>query len=275
MTTNSGTPVVLRGILGVLVLLLLGVPWAGRSLAQSVTRSPAALTNEEVVKLVRLDLGDSVVIAKINQAEAVAFKLDTDDLIKLKEQGVPKDVIAAMLKRSSSPRQASQVASAPSADAQATTASRVGSDIRLLTDAGETLLRATVGDINVVGFSFVKFAYYEIPGTSSRARTSDRSPRIAISADFPPEGYFFVLLLDVDRKNNNRSMKMGSAKQGNFRSRGRGKPDLDNAISCKVERVSENEWRLVPKSPLNPGEYGVWAAARSQGAEGLYDFGVD
>jgi hypothetical protein len=31
----------------------------------------------------------------------------------------------------------------------------------------------------------------------------------------------------------------------------------------------------VPESPLNPGEYGVWAAARAQGTEGLYDFGVD
>ena len=82
--------------------------------------------------------------------------------------------------------------------------------------------------------------------------------------------------LDVDKKNNNRAMKMGSAKQSSgVRSRAQGKPDLDNAVECKVEKVGDNEWRLTPKAELKPGEYGVWAAARAQGIEGLYDFGVD
>jgi hypothetical protein len=195
---------------------------------------------------------------------------------------VSRDVIAAMLKRAtpSQPAQPS-AAQAPAAapvsgnGPQAATASRVGSDIRLLSESGETLLRNTVGDVNVVGFSFVKMAYYEIPGTASRVRTSDKGVRVAISADFPPEGYFFLMQLKVDKDNNNRSMKLGSAKQGNFRTRGQGKPDLDEAVECKVEKVSETEWVLLPEKPLKPGEYGVWAAAASQGALGLYDFGVD
>lgn len=250
---------------------------APSALAQSTATQSQALTNDDVVRLVNMDMGNAVVIAKINQAEHVAFKLDTDDLIALKTRGVHKDVIAAMLTRSSASQQARlPTLTEPQAGAHATSASRVGSDIRIVTDAGETLLRTTVGDINIVGFSFVKFAYYEIPGTSSRVRTSDKQVRISISADFPPEGYFFLMQLDVDKKNNNRAMKMGSAKQGNsLRSRARGKPDLDNAVACKVEKVAENEWRLIPKSLLKPGEYGVWAAARAQGTEGLYDFGVD
>ncbi len=277
-----------QGVLLTLLVLAFSVICAGPGLGQSAptrsagARSQAALTNEDVVKLIKLDLGDAVVIAKINQAEAIAFKLETDDLVKLKGQGVHKEVIAAMLKRATVPQQgtqqgsqASAAATAPGSGPQTTTASHVGSDIRLITDSGETLLKTTIGDINIVGFAFVKMAYYEIPGISSRVRISDKSVRIAISADFPPEGYFFVLQLGIDKKHNNRSMKLGSASQGSFRTRGQGKPDMDSAVPCKVEKVSDNEWRLVPESPLTPGEYGVWAAALAQGVQGLYDFGVD
>jgi len=237
----------------------------------------SALSNDDVLKLVELELGDDVVIAKINQAPEVAFKLDTDDLVNLKQRGVSRDVIAAMLKRSSPPQVTpSTIAPEPQAGAQLTSASRVASDIRLVTSTGDTLLRTTIGDINIVGFSFVKFAYYEVPGTEARIRTPDRNARVAISADFMPEGYFFLMELDVDEKHNNRAMKLGSAKQASsFRSRSQGKPDLDHAVKCSVEKVADTEWLLVPESPLAPGEYGVWAAARAQGTEGLYDFGVD
>jgi len=272
-----------------LITLGLSVICTGRGMSQSVppntgaTRAKSALTNEDVVKLVKLDLGDAVVIAKINQAETIAFKLETDDLVKLKSQGVQKDVIAAMLKRATAQPSTPSVqpAPAPAAStgaaigAQTTTASHVGGDIRISTDSGDTLLKTTVGDVNVVGFAFVKMAYYEIPGTAARVRTTDKALRIAISADFPPEGYFFLMRLDIDKKNNNRSMKLGSAKAGSFRSRGQGKPDMDWTLKCKVEKASENEWRLIPETALAPGEYGIWAAAKAQGIEGLYDFGVD
>jgi hypothetical protein len=252
-------------------------PALGQTSQSRPAVNTAALSNDDVVKLVELDLGDDVVIAKINQAPAVVFMLETDDLVSLKQRGVSRDVIAAMLKRSSPPQLTpSTVASEPQAGAQLTSASRVASDIRLVTSTGDTLLRTTIGDINIVGFSFVKFAYYEVPGTEARIRTPDRTAKVAISADFMPEGYFFLMELDVDEKHNNRAMKLGSAKQASsFRSRSQGKPDLDHAVKCRVEKVADTEWLLVPESPLPPGEYGVWAAARAQGTEGLYDFGVD
>lgn len=59
----------------------------------------APLTNQAVVKLCALDLGDDVVLAKIQQAKTVAFSLEPEDLAKLKQQGVSKGVIAAMIKR--------------------------------------------------------------------------------------------------------------------------------------------------------------------------------
>lgn len=60
-----------------------------------------ALTNDDVVALVKLDLGDDLVIAKIQQAPVEALDVSTEAIVKLRQQGVSKAVIDAMLKRAS------------------------------------------------------------------------------------------------------------------------------------------------------------------------------
>jgi hypothetical protein len=61
--------------------------------------SPAAaetLNNASVVALVHAGIGNDAVIAKIKATDG-KYDLGTDDLIALKSQGVPGDVIAAMI----------------------------------------------------------------------------------------------------------------------------------------------------------------------------------
>ncbi len=61
--------------------------------------SPAAaetLTNATVIQLVKAGLGNEAVIAKIKSTDGT-YNLGTDDLIALKNEGVPGDVIAAMI----------------------------------------------------------------------------------------------------------------------------------------------------------------------------------
>jgi hypothetical protein len=74
-------------------------PAAGVAAPAAGPAAEAPLTNADVVKLCKLDLGDEVVIAKIDEARVVDFKLDTDGLVALKQDGLSKDVITAMLKR--------------------------------------------------------------------------------------------------------------------------------------------------------------------------------
>src|SRR4051812_3244185 len=62
-------------------------------------KSEALFSNKDVIKLVKLDLGDDVVIGKIKQAADVAFDLTTDGLVQLKQAGVSSHVIAAMLEK--------------------------------------------------------------------------------------------------------------------------------------------------------------------------------
>ena len=70
--------------------------------AQATYALEKALSDDDVVKLVKLGIGDEAVIAKIQQAEHVDFKVETDDLIRLKGKGVDGRVITAMLDRAGS-----------------------------------------------------------------------------------------------------------------------------------------------------------------------------
>ncbi len=77
------------------------------ALPSSVQRknSPAPtekqLTNADVIALIRLELGDDLVILKIQQAPTEVLDVSTDALIKLKGEGVSKAVLDAMIKRAS------------------------------------------------------------------------------------------------------------------------------------------------------------------------------
>lgn len=57
------------------------------------------LTNKDVVDLVKLDLGDDVVVAKIRQAPREELDVSTAALGELKQAGVSKAVIQAMIAR--------------------------------------------------------------------------------------------------------------------------------------------------------------------------------
>ena len=72
---------------------------APSQITQAPTEKP--LTNADVVALIKLDLGDDLVISKIQQAPLEALDVSTDALIKLKGEGASKTVLDAMIKRAS------------------------------------------------------------------------------------------------------------------------------------------------------------------------------
>src|SRR5881275_1943586 len=74
------------------------------SIVGAAVADTRVLTNDDVIKLVKLNLGDDVVVAKVNQAPQIAFSLDTNDLASLKASGVDGRVIAAMLDRAARDR---------------------------------------------------------------------------------------------------------------------------------------------------------------------------
>jgi len=60
---------------------------------------PAALTNDSVVKMVKAQLGEDLIVTTI-RSQLCIFQLGADDLIALKQAGVSDKVIAAMVEKS-------------------------------------------------------------------------------------------------------------------------------------------------------------------------------
>lgn len=63
---------------------------------------PTALTNDSILKMVKADLGDAIILQTIN-AQPGHYSTGADDLVALKNAGVSDRVIAAMLAKASAP----------------------------------------------------------------------------------------------------------------------------------------------------------------------------
>lgn len=262
----------MRRLFLVLAVLLLTAA-SGTLSAQQPAGSEAALTNANVVKLMKLRLGNDVVIAKVNQAAEVNFDLSPDSLAKLKSDGVSKEVIAAMLKRATPPSQQPQPASLPAPNAApfgAPNAQSVTSEVRLHSKDGEIVLVGRRGDFSQVYAFVTVLLFYDYPGATSKTLISDRRPAIlARLQDDPKSSLTYLVKLDPDKGKDKRSLKIG--KGGMFNAGGYSLPDPDWTVPFDAEQVSPGLWRIVPKADLNPGEYGFFVSSK----ETLYDFAVN
>jgi hypothetical protein len=68
------------------------------NVARAGSQKQAPLTNDDVVKMVKAQLAEDLVINKIKTSE-VDFDLETNSLVALKKAGVPDKVMAAMMER--------------------------------------------------------------------------------------------------------------------------------------------------------------------------------
>jgi hypothetical protein len=104
----------------------------------AVKPAPAAMTNRDVIQLVKAKISDDVIIAKIRQSKT-RFDTSTDGLVALKQAGVSDPLIAVMVNAGSSSDAAGSGAAAPSAATSATTgASKANAKDRPVLKPGET-----------------------------------------------------------------------------------------------------------------------------------------
>ena len=231
------------------------------------------LTNEEVVKLVKLGIGDEAVIAKIRQVPSVNFKLETDDLAALKADGVSGKVMAAMLERTSPPA----VSGFVSPEALAVAAGRSGGALAaragtLETAEGKRPLTMHTGSFHQTGFGGFGNTFWIYEGARCSIRTTDHKPTVTIRRDTSPLQQVFLAKLDSDSKGNERSLKVGSVLKGGnpFSDKTGAKPDPDWVVEYEATESPAGVWHLTPKTELPPGEYGIYLSTSM-----LLDFGVD
>lgn len=249
------------------------------------------LTNQGVVEMVEAGLGDSLVISKIQQAGSVEFDLEVDAIIDLKNKNVSEDVIQAMLDKSS----ASPWGDSPSSQTDNTgTGDPSGGfqsmqedmgfrliKVALSTEEGDQPLQIMRGEMTSSGFSYFRLTFMDYPGLEARIRTSDQGATLLVKSRDPlTGGRFFIGKLDSDTDDGVRSLKVSSFKQrlsaGFGSSRGFMEPDPDWTVPYEAVEEEPGLWRVIPSTPLQPGEYGWYVdMGASAQASGLYPFGID
>lgn len=246
------------------VAIVLAVFSSGDAFAQK------PLTNEGVIQLSKLGLGDEVVIAKIRQAEDVDFRLEMDDLTKLKQAGLSGPVIAAMLDRTNANVVGVQGLSGPTdrPDSHSVPKSK-WMDIRLTDSDGKQIrLVPTLGDLTKSGF-IVGFVYLDYPGLHARIRTRSTRPTIQIKSQYDPTNFYYLAKLDSNDGENTRSLKIDK-KGGVFSETSRVVPASRWYAAFQATETSPGTWQVIPKRDLQAGEYGITVEGGV-----LYDFGVD
>lgn len=246
---------------------LLGIVLAATFLAAGpVTAADAEkpLDNAEIVKLTKLDMGDDVIIAKIKSAAAVQFATGTDDLVKLKESGVSKAVIAAMLDRSSAAPAKAQAASGAT-----------GGAVTLEASDGATPLKAVEGDVKTIVAPFVGMRRFIIfAEVAAPVRTKDRKPSVTVATDKDPHKIYWMVKLDQDKDKEDMNRSIDVESPGMWGGTMSSAPDDDSMVKCDITEAKPGSWKFTPTKELKPGEYGIYIGKGEMSAM-LYDFGVD
>ncbi|HEX6095649.1 MAG TPA: hypothetical protein VF432_04930 [Thermoanaerobaculia bacterium] len=229
---------------------------------QSAPEPP--LSNGDIIKLSKLQLGDEVILAKIKQAKSVAFDLTTDGLIQLKQAAVSGKVISAMLERATVKQPSLNTGSASG------NASEGDGQVRLVAGDQEISLPSNRGDLSATGMWPVVFTFLDYPGRSARTRIQNLRPTLLVRSEHDPKGYYYLAKLDVnDEEDNNRSLKI-EQKAAGFTATTRVVPAGRWHVEYDASETTPGVWSITPTRDLQPGEYGVVVPGGI-----LYEFGID
>lgn len=243
-----------------------------------MTRSVDAqevLTNESIVEMVKAGLSERVIIAKIRNSPT-KFDTQTDALIALKKNGVPEKVIEAIM----SPSAPAAAAAPPGSSAPAGSvamapppaAGPARPTVYQIVGGKEVELVAAGSEVQRNNARYSRSTEVVIAGNKAKVRTAERQPVFVLTT--PPSE---MPLVKLDPGKNDRNLKVGSGSRvpygGSTSTRGIRGEDM---IEVDAERDSRGFYRVKPRAPLAPGEYGFVATrGGSPMGSSIYDFGVD
>jgi hypothetical protein len=231
------------------------------------------LTNDSVVSMKKAGLSDSLILAKI-RSSATKFDTSTKGLIALKNAGISDQIIEAMVNHSGAaaapapPQQAAPPATAT------TTPGAARQSISYLSGGKAVELAMAVAAFEFSNSPFDAKSELVLRGRKAQYRITDKKPTFysAWSANDAP-----LVRLRPGKDHDDRNLKIaggsyapygGSYKYG---VRSEDRIDLEPA-----EKDGRGYYRLTPREPLKPGEYGFVVTLGTTGTSGqIYDFGVD
>ena len=238
-----------------------------------------ALTNQSIVEMVKAGLSERIIIARIRTGPN-NFDTSTDSLIALKKNGVPEKVIEAIMSPSAPP--AASAAAPPPSAAPAGSVAMAPPPAMSQGPSRPTVFQIVAGkeveliasgtEIQKNNMRYSRSTELVIAGNKAKHRTPERQPVFVITAA-PAE----FALVRLDPGKNDRNLKIGSGSRvpygGSSSSRGIRSEDV---VDVDAQRDSRGFYRIKPRAPLAPGEYGFVATRDGGSPRGsIYDFGVD
>jgi hypothetical protein len=221
------------------------------------------LDNAQVIQMTKADLGNDIIIAKINSAKEVKFDLSTDDLVALKAAGVSKDVITAMLERTSANSSANQAAAAGNPK------------VVLATSAGEFELKPVNGEVKTIVAPFIGMKRFIVfSGLKADTQTQDRRPAILIWTDRNPKENYWLVKLDQDDDEDAMDRSFDVQSPGAWGGVLSSAPEGDFVVKCLVAEEKPGLWSFKSFKDLKPGEYALYGS-KSEMSGAVYDFSVE
>jgi hypothetical protein len=249
-------------------------------------RRERALTNVDVINMVKSGLAESTIMLDIQQSPS-AFDVSANSLIDLKRQGIPDAIIQAMI---GTVKKGTEQANAQPADQSAVLSTRpehqAPSSPQLPSDIGVYLMqKGTLKEIEpeIVGWQTggvlktMATMGWDKGHINGKVMGSKSANRIENPVEFvikTPEGTSATeyQLLQLYQKSNRREFRAVTG--GVFHASGGAER---TAIPFSAEKIQSRTWR-IKLGNLSPGEYGFLPpgiAAASIGASGkMYSFSI-
>jgi len=253
------------------------------------------LSNDDIVTLSVIGLGDEAIVAKI-QNSSNQFELSTDNLVALKQKGVSSAVIAAMLDVSTGSKVSVHAESSiDSADPMVPHPSGIYILADWLDDPKMIVIDATTSNQTKTG----GFLGYALTGGIASMSFKTVIPNSAARVKSPvsrPVFYFYFdeanrslsngagnfwqstsvtspnefSLVKFKVKKNRREAKVGKFNIAGAKS---GVMDKDR-IPFSYERVASGVFKVSSEQDLNPGEYGFLYSSSTGGGIGMAGVGA-
>ena len=239
--------------------------------AATALTAQEVLTNDSLIALKKAGLSDSVIISKIRSSQS-KFDTSTTGLVNLKKAGFSDQVIEAVVNAGSPAAPAAAAPAAPAAGA-VPAAAREGI-MQLIAGKSVELVPANASLEFSTGF-FDSKSELVLRGRKATYRFADKKP-VFYSTWSPNDAPLVRLKPGSDHDDRNLKISSGSfAPFGGsvkYGVRSEDKVDMEPA-----DKDARGLYKLTPKEPLPPGEYGfVLNYGMAAGATGrVYDFGVD
>jgi hypothetical protein len=231
--------------------------WSQPQSAQA--SATAALTNDDVVRMVGAGLGDDTVIAKIRGSKT-GFDTSAEALIDLKKAGLSDAVIRAMINPQASPAPGGLVGQ------EIEPGVYLEQDGQLVpiepTIVSETKTANRWGAAFSYGISKVKLKAVVL-GRQARTQARETKPVFHFYFGVSGAGLMFpvpsatspneFLLLRMDQKDSRREFQVGKAGVGS--AAGGASTDDKVRVAFQSEKLGAGHYRVTLAAPLSPGEY--------------------